>query len=57
MAIVVLIVALALVFALAAFGSRFPPREWYKALDKPPWTPPNRLFDLAAPLHRFEMKV
>lgn len=35
---------LLVVFAVAAFGALFPPGEWYAALWKPPWTPPNWLF-------------
>ncbi len=30
--------------AAAATGSMFPPGQWYNALVKPPWTPPNWLF-------------
>ena len=28
----------------ASSGAIFMPGEWYKALDKPPWTPPNWAF-------------
>jgi len=35
---------LAVVFAVAATGSRFMPGAWYEALARPPWTPPNWLF-------------
>jgi translocator protein len=35
---------LALSFGAGAFGSRFPPGEWYLRLDKPPWTPPGWVF-------------
>ena len=28
----------------ASSGAVFMPGEWYKALDKPPWTPPNWAF-------------
>ena len=39
-----LIVFLVVVFAVAAAGAAFTPGEWYEALSKPPWTPPNWLF-------------
>ena len=41
---VALIISLALVAALAAFGGRFGPGAWYQQLAKPAWTPPNWLF-------------
>jgi tryptophan-rich sensory protein len=44
MHIIVLIVALILVAAVALSDVRFRPREWYRRLAKPPWTPPNWLF-------------
>ena len=31
-------------FATAAFGSSFPPDEWYRSLQKPAWNPPSWLF-------------
>ena len=31
-------------FAAAGIGSRFMPGEWYAALAKPSWNPPNALF-------------
>ncbi|WP_224816507.1 TspO/MBR family protein [Hasllibacter sp. MH4015] len=33
--------------AAAATGSLFPPGEWYRALNKPSWTPPDWLFPIA----------
>lgn len=30
----------------AASGALFRPDEWYRRLDKPPWTPPNVLFPI-----------
>lgn len=35
---------LALTFAAAALGAVFLPGEWYAALKKPPWNPPNWIF-------------
>jgi tryptophan-rich sensory protein len=35
---------LAVVFVVAATGSRFMPGAWYEALARPAWTPPNWLF-------------
>jgi translocator protein len=37
-------VAFAAVIAVLAFGTLFPPGEWYEALRKPTWQPPNWLF-------------
>jgi tryptophan-rich sensory protein len=38
------VVALALTFGAGYIGSRFPVDEWYAALSKPAWNPPNWLF-------------
>jgi benzodiazapine receptor len=38
------IVALALTFGAGYIGSTFPIDEWYAALSKPAWNPPNWLF-------------
>ena len=32
---------------VAATGARFEPGDWYAALNKPAWTPPNWLFPVA----------
>lgn len=39
-----LLISVLLVIAVAYFGSRFAPGEWYQGLAKPAWTPPNWLF-------------
>ncbi len=39
-----LIVFVAAVFGVAAFGAQFAPGEWYEGLVKPAGTPPNWLF-------------
>jgi tryptophan-rich sensory protein len=39
-----LVIFLALVAAAALTGSSYLPGEWYEALAKPAWTPPNWLF-------------
>jgi tryptophan-rich sensory protein len=38
------IVALVLTFGAAYVNSRFPTDEWFAALSKPAWNPPNWLF-------------
>ncbi len=38
------ILAFAAVVLVAALGSAFPPDEWFEALAKPTWQPPNWLF-------------
>jgi len=40
----VLLLFIIFVFTAAFAGSRFLPGEWYRNLQKPPWTPPNWLF-------------
>jgi len=38
---------LAACIAAGATGGLFPPGPWYRALSKPPWTPPDWLFPVA----------
>lgn len=42
--IVALVAWIVLCFSAAAFGSQFMPGEWYAALKKPTWNPPNWIF-------------
>lgn len=42
-----LIVFAALVAIAASSGATFMPGEWYAALNKPAWTPPNWVFPVA----------
>ncbi|MFZ5963589.1 tryptophan-rich sensory protein TspO [Thalassococcus sp. BH17M4-6] len=35
---------LAACFAAGSTGGLFPPGEWYRKLNKPPWTPPDWVF-------------
>ncbi|CCB66428.1 MULTISPECIES: TspO/MBR family protein [unclassified Hyphomicrobium] len=42
-----LVIFAALVAAAASSGSAFMPGEWYAALNKPSWTPPNWVFPVA----------
>jgi len=39
-----IIVFAVLVFAAAATGGIFAPGDWYRALNKPSWTPPDWMF-------------
>jgi translocator protein len=39
-----LLASVALAFAAALIGSRFPPGDWYASLQKPAWNPPSWLF-------------
>lgn len=45
--LITLLVSVGLVGLAAFTGIRFRPDEWYQALEKPGWTPPNRLFPIA----------
>ena len=39
-----LLVSFVIVFSVAAVGAAFMPGEWYAALNKPTWNPPNWIF-------------
>lgn len=41
-----LLVSLVLVGITASTGARFRPDGWYRALNKPTWTPPNIVFPI-----------
>ena len=41
------LVFLATCFTAGATGAMFPPGGWYRALNKPTWTPPDWLFPVA----------
>ena len=43
-AIIGAVVWLVVTFGAAAVGARFLPDEWYRALNKPTWNPPNSIF-------------
>ncbi|HEX8991522.1 MAG TPA: TspO/MBR family protein [Anaerolineales bacterium] len=44
MSVVGAVVSLVVTFGAAAIGGRFLPDQWYRALRKPEWNPPNWLF-------------
>jgi len=52
-----LLVSILVSFVPAAVGGRFLPGEWYRALDKPPWTPPGWVFGPAWTLLYLSMGV
>jgi len=52
-----LLVWIVVSFAPGAVGGRFLPGEWYRALDKPPWTPPGWVFGPAWTLLYLSMGV
>lgn len=41
-----LLIALLVCYAVALFGARFAPGQWYLELEKPAWTPPSILFPI-----------
>ena len=44
MDILLFLIFLAACFAAGATGAMFPPGDWYRALSKPGWTPPDWAF-------------
>lgn len=55
--IITLLISICLVGLAASTGIRFRPDHWYQALEKPAWTPPNRLFPIAWTLLYLGMAV
>lgn len=47
MDIILFAIFLAACFSAGVSGAAFPPGNWYEALRKPAWTPPNWLFPVA----------
>lgn len=52
-----LLVCVVVSFVPAAAGGRYLPGDWYRALDKPPWTPPGWVFGPAWTLLYLSMGV
>lgn len=44
-------------FLAATFGSLFEPGAWYETLNKPVWTPPNRIFPIVWPILYLMMAI